>query len=94
MRHPKDLFLRNPDRIYCFADSLVLCRTLLDAGARVIQLRHKTADDAGFRRVAVKMLDCMKSFEDAVLIVNDRVDIALDIGADGVHVGAAGSGFP
>jgi thiamine-phosphate pyrophosphorylase len=87
MRHPKDIFLRNPDRIYCFADSVALCRTLLDAGARVIQLRHKTADDAAFRRLAVKMLDCVKSFEDAVLIVNDRVDIALDIGADGIHVG-------
>jgi thiamine-phosphate pyrophosphorylase len=33
------------------------------------------------------MLECVKSFEDAVLIVNDRVDIALDIGADGIHVG-------
>jgi thiamine monophosphate synthase len=46
MRHSKDIFLRNPARIYCFADSVALCRTLLDAGARVIQLRHKTADDA------------------------------------------------
>jgi thiamine-phosphate pyrophosphorylase len=87
MRHPKDIFFRNPGRIYCLADSVALCRTLLDAGARVIQLRHKTADDAAFRRLAVQMLDCVKSFEDAVLIVNDRVDVALDIGADGIHVG-------
>jgi thiamine-phosphate diphosphorylase len=87
MRNAVDIFLRAPARIYCFADSVALCRTLLDAGARVIQLRHKTADDAAFRRLAVKMLECVKSFEDAVLIVNDRVDIALDIGADGIHVG-------
>ena len=86
MRNAVDIFLRTPARIYCFADTVELCRTLLDAGARVIQLRHKTADDAAFGR-AVEMLDCVRSYEDAVLIVNDRVDIALDIGADGIHVG-------
>ncbi|MGE5258747.1 MAG: thiamine phosphate synthase [Hyphomicrobiales bacterium] len=87
LRNPKDIFLHNPGRIYCFADSTVLCRTLLEAGARVIQLRHKTADDAAFRQIAAEMLALVRSFEDAVLIVNDRVDIALEMGADGVHVG-------
>lgn len=86
-RNPKDIFLRNPGRIYCFADNAALCRTLLDAGARVIQLRHKTADDPAFRRIAAELLALVRSFEDAVLIVNDRVDIALEIGADGIHVG-------
>lgn len=87
MRHPKKNFLLNPGRLYCFADSVTLCRTLLEAGARVIQLRHKTVDDGSFRRLAAEMLDCVHSFEDAVLIINDRVDIALEIGADGIHVG-------
>ena len=86
-RNPKDIFRCNPGRIYCFADSVVLCRTLLEAGARVIQLRHKTADDAVFRQIAAEMLALVRSVEDAVLIVNDRVDIALEIGADGIHVG-------
>ena len=87
MRNAKDIFLRSPSRIYCFADTVELCRLLLDAGARVIQLRHKTADDVAFRRLAAEMLACVRSCEDAVLIVNDRVDIALEIGADGIHVG-------
>jgi thiamine-phosphate pyrophosphorylase len=86
-RKPREIFLRNPGRIYCFADSIALCRTLLEAGASVIQLRHKTADDSSFRRIAAEMLGLVRSFEDAVLIVNDRVDIALEIGADGIHVG-------
>jgi thiamine-phosphate diphosphorylase len=86
-RNPREIFLRSPGRIYCFADSVPLCRTLLEAGARVIQLRHKAADDATFRRVATEMLALVRSFEKAVLIVNDRVDIALEIGADGIHVG-------
>ena len=87
MRNAIDTFLRAPSRIYCFADTVDLCRTLLDAGARVIQLRHKTADDAAFKRLAVEMLACVRSFEDALLIVNDRVDIALEVEADGIHVG-------
>jgi thiamine-phosphate pyrophosphorylase len=87
MRHSKDIFLSNPSRIYCFADTVERCRTLLTAGSRVIQFRHKTADDASFATVAREILACVRSFEDAVLIVNDRVDIALEVGADGVHVG-------
>lgn len=87
MRHSKDIFLSNPSRIYCFADTVDLCRTLLDAGARVIQLRHKTADDDAFKRLAIEMLACVCAYDNAVLIVNDRVDIALEVGADGVHVG-------
>ena len=93
MRRSKDVFLQGPGRIYCFADSVALARTLLDAGARVIQLRHKTADDAAFKRLAVEMLARVRSFEDAVLIVNDRVDIALEVGADGVHVGQEDQDF-
>jgi thiamine-phosphate pyrophosphorylase len=87
MRNAKDIFLRTPSRIYCFADTVERCQTLLNAGARVIQLRHKTADDAVFRRLAVDMLACVRSFEDAVLIVNDRVNGAIEVGADGIHVG-------
>lgn len=86
-RNPRNIFLRNPGRIYCFADSAALCRRLLDAGARAIQLRHKTAGDPAFRRIAAEMLALVRSVKDAVLIVNDRVDIALEIGADGIHVG-------
>jgi thiamine-phosphate pyrophosphorylase len=83
----KSIFLRHPGRIYCFADNPALCRTLLQAGARVLQLRNKTADDAEFRRIARAMLALVRQHGDAILIVNDRVDIAIEIGADGVHVG-------
>lgn len=50
-------------------------------------MRHKTAGDAAFKELAVEMLACVRTFGGAVLIVNDRVKIALDVGADGVHVG-------
>jgi thiamine-phosphate pyrophosphorylase len=87
MPNNREIFLRTPSRIYCFADTVELCRRLLEAGARVIQLRHKTADDATFRHLAAEILTCVRHFENALLIVNDRVDIALEVGADGIHVG-------
>ena len=37
--------------------------------------------------MARDMLTRTRRHEDAVLIINDQVDIALEIGADGVHVG-------
>jgi len=79
--------MRHPGRIYCFADTPEMCRVLLEAGARVIQLRHKTAGDDEFRRLARAMLAEVRRFDDALLIVNDRVDIAIEVGADGIHVG-------
>lgn len=84
---PREIFRRTRARVYCFADTPALCRLLLDAGARIIQLRHKTASDDEFREIAREMLVRVRDFEDALLIVNDRVEIALEIGADGVHVG-------
>jgi thiamine-phosphate pyrophosphorylase len=79
--------MRHPGRIYCFADTPEMCRVLLEAGARVIQLRHKTADTEEFRQLARAMLAEVRRFDDALLIVNDRVDIAIEVGADGIHVG-------
>lgn len=87
MTDPKERFHRSPTRIYCIADTVALCEELLNAGARVIQLRNKSADDKTFRNIAMQMLARVRRFDDAVLIVNDRVDIAVEIHADGIHVG-------
>ena len=61
-------------------------RAALDAGVRMIQLRDKDADDATFGEQARALLGLTRA-AGAVLIVNDRVEIAVRIGADGVHVG-------
>jgi thiamine-phosphate pyrophosphorylase len=77
-----------PNRdVYCFADDLDSGALLLDAGARIIQFRNKKMSDSVFREVAIGLLVLVRSHPGAVLIVNDRVDIAVDIGAHGVHVG-------
>jgi thiamine-phosphate pyrophosphorylase len=58
----------------------------LKAGVRAIQYRDKTADDAT-RLVRARQLVALTHATDALLIVNDSVDVARDCGADGVHVG-------
>lgn len=58
----------------------------LAAGATAIQLRDKGAEDAALYELAVRLCDLTHE-HDALLIVNDRFDIALAASADGVHLG-------
>ena len=60
----------------------------LRGGARLIQYRDKEADAQARRSTARALLGLCRA-HDARLIVNDDVELALAIGADGVHLGAA-----
>lgn len=68
-------------------DDEVLARTLVGpGGARVLQVRLKPASVDEIVRVA-RMARRVCDEAGAQLIVNDRIDIALAVGADGVHLG-------
>lgn len=68
-------------------DDEQLARTLVGpGGARVLQVRVKPATAADVMRVAT-MARRVCNEAGAQLIVNDRIDIALAVGADGVHLG-------
>lgn len=58
----------------------------LDAGIRLIQLRAKHVGSGALMELADALL-AMTRAAGATLIINDRADIALLVGADGVHVG-------
>lgn len=59
---------------------------LAEGGARIVQLREKGISDLELYRLAVLYRkETMK--HGMMLIINDRVDIALACGADGVHLG-------
>ncbi len=68
------------------ADVLSLTHRCLAGGADCIQLRAKNIDDDRFFALA---LEFVKICRDAGIlsIINDRVDIAVAAGADGVHLG-------
>jgi len=59
---------------------------LCAAGVRWLQLRMKEASAADWRATAAKVAATCRQ-AGTVCIVNDSVDIALEVGADGVHLG-------
>src|SRR5213076_1396055 len=61
-------------------------KQLIEGGATLIQLREKRASPREFFQDAREVLRIERS-AGLKLIINDRVDIALAIGADGVHLG-------
>ncbi|MBO9997969.1 MAG: thiamine phosphate synthase [Cyanobacteria bacterium SID2] len=58
----------------------------LQGGLSLVQYRDKTADDVTRLKTAQKLKQLCHRYG-ALLIVNDRVDLALAVEADGVHLG-------
>lgn len=63
-----------------------IVRAALDAGAPAIQLRDKTATASELVEMTRLLLPLARA-AGALLFVNDRIDVALAAGADGVHLG-------
>jgi len=67
-------------------DTLTVARAALEGGATALQLRDKTAST----RVLVEeglVLRTLTREHGALFIINDRIDVALAVDADGAHVG-------
>lgn len=67
-------------------DHLAIAREALAGGADMIQLRDKTPDLRSLVPQA-RQIQALCRRQGALFIVNDRVDLALAIDADGAHVG-------
>jgi len=82
-----------PSRLYAIVDAdaggdELVRRTegLLRGGARVLQLRWKRGGASDFLAAAAECGRLATAYG-ARLLINDRVDVALACGADGVHLG-------
>ena len=58
----------------------------IKGGVTVVQIREKTADTLDFFNLALKVKEITRKYN-VPLIINDRVDVALAIDAERVHVG-------
>lgn len=65
---------------------LARVRAALDGGVDTLQLRCKNAEALPYIRLAERVRD-LASAAGVPFIVNDRPDVALAVGADGVHLG-------
>lgn len=87
---PRLRVLAITDRRLAGGDAALLarCRDLIELGVRAFMLREK---DLNARELLVlaDRLRAMTAESDALLIVNDRLDVALSCGADGVHLPAS-----
>ena len=61
-------------------------RAALAGGVDMVQLRDPSLDDDGILEAAARFREACET-RDALLWINDRPDLALRAGADGVHVG-------
>lgn len=59
---------------------------VIRGGAKIVQLREKEYSDRNLYDLAVKFRE-MTAEAGILLIINDRPDVALAVGADGVHLG-------
>lgn len=75
-----------PDHVTAAQIEAVCCKPI-DA----LQLRQKTQTARAFYSLAVEARDLTRKYG-ILLIINDRLDIALSVKADGVHL--SGNGLP
>lgn len=73
-------------RLHGLSHAEQISRLSAGGAGSLIQLREKHLPPREFYEVAVEALSVARSLN-VRLIINDRVDIALAIGADGVHLG-------
>lgn len=85
MRTISGLYAVTPDEIDT-AKLIERTAAAVAGGARLVQYRNKTASDRLRREQAIALAAVCRPAH-VPLIINDHVDLALDIGADGVHLG-------
>lgn len=76
-------FITHCTERYTYADS---ARLALDGGCRWIQLRMKNRTEHDIETVAMEIMPLCR-MAGATFIIDDHVELAFRIGADGVHLG-------
>ena len=67
-------------------DLTSVCKSVIENGATFLQIREKDLDEGTFEQEAEALKKLCAQYH-IPFVVNDSVEIALDIDADGVHVG-------
>ena len=76
-------FITHPSERYTIAEEVQM---VLEGGCKWIQLRLKDATDEEFRQTALEIIPLCKENE-AFLVFDDRVELAMEMSVHGVHLG-------
>lgn len=82
----KGIYVLSDDTLTPPQTILTQMKEVLEFGVRVIQLRDKTRSDEELEPIARDLQNLCKDFG-STFIINDRINLAQKIGADGVHIG-------
>lgn len=77
------MFITHPSDRYTIAEEVQMA---LEGGCKWIQLRLKDASDEEFRQTALEIIPMCQENE-AFLVFDDRVELAMEMGVHGVHLG-------
>jgi thiamine-phosphate pyrophosphorylase len=81
-----DLYCLTAEKFSNGRSNIEVVREMLDAGVKLVQYREKEKK-AGAKLEECRAIREMTREAGAAFIVNDDIDIAILVGADGVHVG-------
>jgi thiamine-phosphate diphosphorylase len=80
------LYLVTDRKLSLGRTNLEVIKAALDGGVTMVQLREKELNTRDFYGEALAIKDFLQSHQ-IPLIINDRIDIALAVDADGAHIG-------
>lgn len=86
--------LKKDLKLYLVTDSLILkgrdfykcIEDAIKSGVTMVQLREKDMDGKMFLERAIKLRQLTRKYN-TTFVINDRIDIAMVVDADGVHIG-------
>lgn len=58
----------------------------LKAGASIVQLRNKVSEDKQIEKLVLELQELCRSYN-ALFVLNDRVELAIKLQCDGLHIG-------
>ncbi len=80
------LYLVNDRKILGTRNLIQSIAEALEGGVTILQLREKELSSLDFYHLAVQMKELAHSYQ-VPFMINDRLDIALAVDADGLHIG-------
>lgn len=91
MKPDYSLYLIVDEKI-CSEKNLLLIQKLINAGVTCIQLRIKNSSNEHIQQCGEQLLSLIKP-KNIPLIINDHIEVAKKINADGVHIGQSDKSY-